>query len=307
MSKITLHDLPQLARSLKLNPEPLESFLFACQLKNCTTATLKCYGERLAYIMRWASEQQKDLHTLTKLDLQRYVTGLIGKVSVATINGRIAAFRTFFRVLLSESFITIDPMADIRKLKQPKMVKEVLTPDDMSRVLAQFDRKTYDGCRNFTMVLLAFDAMVRVSELSSIKVDDLDLQSGMVKVFCKGRERYVAFSPMTAKALHTYLVRFRKGIQGELLFVTKWGSRISYRRVHHIFADQAKKIGLHLHPHLARHSGATQAARSGMSLAVLQQALGHSTLAVTQQYLWMNETDVKKEYVKHSPTTGMRI
>jgi site-specific recombinase XerD len=308
MSKTTLKDLPPLADELGMKGALVESFLFACKLKNLTAKSMQGYGERIAYLMRWAATQGKDLDQLVKHDLQKYVTSLIDRVSVATINGRIAVYKVFFRHLKDEGFIEVNPMAEIRKMKQPKLIKEVLTPADMGKVLAQLDRKTFNGSRDFCMLLLAFDAMVRCNELLSIKVDELDLQTGLLKVFGKGRkERYVAFSPQTAKVLHTYLVRFRKQIPGDLLFCTRDGHPIGQRRVRRIFSNPARKVGLHLYPHMARHSGATQFARSGGSLAILQRALGHSTLAVTERYVHMGDEDILKAYEKHSPAAGIRV
>jgi site-specific recombinase XerD len=308
MPQITLKDLPVLADKLNMGRELLESFLFACKLKNLTAKTLQGYGERIAYLMKWAHLQGKDLGTLTKQDIQRYVTSLIDEVCAVTVNGRIIVYKVFYRHLKDEGFITIDPMTEIRKMKQPRLIKDVLSPDDIGRVLAQLDRKTFNGSRDFCMILLTFDAMLRLAELLAIRTDALDLTTGIIKVYGKGRkERYVAFSPQTAKTLHTFLTRFRKGMPGHLLFCQRDGSPLKYRRVHRIFNNPAEKIGLHLHPHLARHSGATQFARSGGSLAVLQRALGHSTLAVTERYVHMGDEDVLREYVKHSPAANVRI
>lgn len=308
MSKITLKDLPGLAEQLNMNRELVESFLFACKLKNLTAKSMQGYGERIAYLMRWATTEGKDLDQLTKHDLQKYITHLINNVSVATINGRIAVFKVFFRHLKAEGFIEVDPMSGISKLKQPKLIKDVLTPEDMGKVLSQLDRKTFHGCRDFTMILLTFDAMLRLNELLSIRVDQLDLNSGLIKVFGKGRkERHVAFSPMTAKALHTYVTRFRRRINGDLLFCSLDGDRIQYRRAHRIFSNPAVRAGVKLHPHLARHSGATQFARSGGSLAVLQKALGHSTLAVTERYVHLGDRDIVDAYERHSPAASIRV
>ena len=308
MSKITLNDLPALAEELSMNGELVESFLFACKLKNLTAKSMQGYGERIAYLMKWANSQGKDLDALTKHDLQKYITELIDKVAVATINGRIAVFKVFFRHLKDELFIEVDPMSAIKKLKQPRLIKDVLTPDQISKVLGQLDRKNFHGCRDFCMILLTFDAMLRLSELLQIKVEELDLHTGLLKVYGKGRkERYVAFSPTTSKAIHTYLTRFRKRIPGKLLFCSLEGIGIKYRRAHRIFSNPAERAGTKLHPHLARHSGATQFARSGGSLAVLQRALGHSTLAVTERYIHMGDKDILDAYERHSPAANIRV
>ena len=101
---------------------------------------------------------------------------------MATVNGRIAVYKVFYRHLKDEAFIDADPMKGIRKMKQPRLIKNVLTPEDVSLVLDQLDKKTFHGCHDRCMILLTFDAMLRLNELLTIKVDQIDLQSGLLKV-----------------------------------------------------------------------------------------------------------------------------
>ncbi len=309
MPAITLKQLPAYAEQLGMdNTELLESFFFACKLKNCTPKTLSVYGERLSYLVKWAAPQGKELDQITKHDLQSYLTSLIDKVAVITINGRIIVYKVFYHHLKDEGYIETNPMENISKMKEPITIKEVVTPDELSKVLGQFDRRTFHSSRDFCLILLTFDAMLRLNEVLSIKTEQLDLKSGLLKVHGKGnKERFVAFSALTARALHSYLTRFRKNIGGDLLFCTREGKRLQYRQAHRIFEVPAKHVGIHLHPHLARHSGATQFVRSGGSLAVLQRILGHSTLAVTERYVHMNDLDILNAYEQHSPAADVRV
>jgi len=310
MATPTLKTLPLYAEQIGMETSKplLESFFFACRLKNCAPKTMAVYGERLSYLMRFAKARLKSLGELTETDLKAYVAQILDEVCVVTVNGRIQVYKVFYRHLHTEGFIDADPMTAIRKLKQPTIIKDVITPEQLERVLAQINRKYFCGMRNFALILLTFDAMLRVGEALSIRVIDLDLQSGLIKVYGKGRkERFVAFSPATAKILHAYIARFRVKIPGDLLFCTREGNRIAYRQTHRIFSRPAMKIGLRLHPHLARHSGATQFARSGGSLAVLQRALGHSTLAVTERYIHLGDQDIRDAYLKYAPAANIRV
>lgn len=308
MSKINLTDLTKRAGEFGVETGPFESFDLTCKMKNLSFSTIKCYAERLRYLLDWSVDQGIDYRSLSKLDLQHYLTSQIGQVSVATINGRIAVYNVFFKHLVDEHFIEQNPMTGIEKLRQPKIIKDVLTPEDVSKVLRKLNRKCFHGARDFCMILLTFDAMLRVGELLQIKVSQLNLQDGSMKVYGKGRkERFVAFNPIVAKALHQYLIRYRHKVQGELLFCSMNGSPIDYRRAHNIFSKAGKAAGVFLHPHLARHSGATQFARSGGSLAVLQRALGHSTLAVTERYVHLGDQDILDAYQKHSPANDIRV
>lgn len=307
--RITLRTIAQYADSLGLdNRVLLDSFYFRCKLLNCTPKTQSVYGERTAYLLQWAAQHGRDLSTLTKHDMESYLAGLIDSVSAVTVNGRITVYRVLFGHLKREGFIGSDPMAGIAKLKEPKLAKVVITADDLVRVLGTFDRKTYCGCRNFCMVLLAFDAMLRVTELLSIRTNEVDLQGGLILVHGKGRkERYVAFSSQTAKSLHTYITRFRQEIPGDLLFATRDGRRILYHQAYRVFKRAAKKVGVRLHPHLARHSGASAFVIAGGSLAIVQRQLGHSSLAVTQRYIHIGDKDVVEAYKRYSPAANIKL
>lgn len=310
MSAPTLKTLPLYAEQIGMEKSkaPLESFHFACKFKVCTPKTMAVYGERLSYLLRFAKTRSTSLDELTEADLKAYVARILDEVCIVTVNGRIQVYKVFYQHLLTEGFIAVNPMANIRKLKQPKIIRDVITPEQLEQILAQISRKHFCGMRNFTLILLTFDAMLRLNEALSIRVNELDLQSGLLKVCGKGRkERFVAFSPLTTKTLHSYITRFRGKVPGDLLFCTRDGSRIRYRQGYEIFHGPAAKVGLHFHPHLARHSGATQFARSGGSLAVLQRALGHSTLAVTERYIHLGDQDIKDAYERHAPAAGMNI
>lgn len=311
MSHTTLKSLSALADQLGLsvtNKNALDSFYFTCRLRGLSKHTMRGYAERLGYLIRFAHSQNKDLLTLTKADFQKYVSSLIDCVAAITINGRIIVYKVFYKHLRQEGFIDVDPLADIRKMKEPKVIKDVLSTEDYSRILAQLNRRTFNGCRDHAMLLFCFDSLVRLSELLAIRTDQIDLQSGVVKVTGKGgKERVVVFNPQTAKVIHAYLTRFRQDLPGDLLFCMRNGQPITHRRAQRIFAIPAQKIGLHLHPHLARHSGASAFIAGGGSVAILQRALGHASLAITQRYVHLSNQDIVKEYIQHSPAAGIRI
>lgn len=292
----------------KITTTALESFYFRCRLLGCTVKTQSVYAERLGYLLRYAESIEQKLEELTKHDLQRYINTLIDKVSPITTNGRIQAFRVFYGHLLKEGFIEANPTVGIEKVKQPYTTKRVITPEELSRILDQIGKRTFLGSRDRALILLTFDAMLRLGEALSLKTEQVDLRSGVIHVVGKGRkERYVAFSPTTAQLLHTYTTRFRSKVPGDLLFCTRRGGLIGHRYAQRIFSNPARKIGLHLHPHLARHSGATAFVRAGGPLPVLQRALGHSTLRVTERYIHMDDTDLHEAYEQFAPAAGIRV
>ena len=311
MPHFTLKELVSYAEKQNIDQnstDALESFYFCCKMKNLSQKTDVVYGERLFYLLRFCIDRNGQIERLTKADLQDYIKNMIDKVSPATVNGRIAVFKVFYNHLLAEGMISVTPMGDIRKIREPKTIKETLTPEDVAKVLSTFNRRTFIGSRNFCLILLSFDSMLRVSELLSIKTDQLDLKSGLLKVLGKGRkERIIGFSPQTARALFGYVGRYREKIRGELLFCTRAGKELEYGQTHRIFHNAGNKVGLHFYPHLSRASGATQFVRSNGNIAILQKILGHSSLAVTERYIHMTDSDILAAYQSHAPAGGIKI
>jgi site-specific recombinase XerD len=192
-------------------------------------------------------------------------------------------------------------MEKIKLLRTGKKIKPVLSPQDIERILNVFDKKTFTGCRNFTMVYTFYDTMIRLSELCNIELSDLNMIEQNIKVHGKGRkERYVFFGKKLAKYLQLYLYGFRQNIPGEYLFCKSDGNYLPPDQVQHIFRRYSKKVGIHFTPHLLRHSAGTQWIKNHGSPLSLQQLMGHSSFRTTQKYVHLALEDLKKEHVVHS-------
>ncbi len=306
MSNIGFKELVQLADRNKMAGELLESFYFACRTKNLTTSTLNGYAERLSYLVRYGQAINKDIDAITYKDLQHYILSIVDKVSSATVNGRIRVYRLFFNHLKEEGLIDDNPASKLKLIKQEKKIKPVLSSEEMGLLLSKINRKTFHGARNYCMILLTYDSMLRLNEMLSIKFEEINLTEKIVKIHGKGRkDRFVPFSDKTARAIHTYIIKFRKGIKFDYVFPMNNGEKIKYRRAHHIFSQAGKKVALYVYPHLVRHSAASQFARSGGSIAILQKVLGHSSLTVTQRYVHLSTEDMLAAYEKFSPVGSL--
>jgi integrase/recombinase XerD len=308
MPKNFVKQLLEFADDLPVGAELIESFIFACKVKNLTQTTLNCYAERLEYLVKYAKSIGKDLDRITRKDIQSYLMSIMDSVSPDTVNGRIRVFKLFYKNLKDEGLLEENPMEHIRLVKTEHKLKPVLSPDDLSRILSQLDRRHFHGARDYCMILLTYDSMLRVNELLTIKIPDIDLHDRLVKVYGKGRkERYVPFSGKTAKYVHTYLLLHRKQIPGDLLFPMKNGGKITLRRAHRIFSIPGEKAGIYVHPHLVRHSSASQFIRMGGNPSVLQKILGHASLTTTQRYVHLSNQDLNEAYERFSPASVLGI
>jgi site-specific recombinase XerD len=286
----------------KPQSELIENFQFACRLKRLTDLTMRGYNDRLFYLENFGKTLNKSLDTLTQKDIQNYILKMLDTVSSYTINGRIRVYKIFYKHLKNEGLVDYDPMLNIKLVRTEKRIKPVLSTDEMGLILFGCDRKTYCGMRDYCLILLTYDALLRLNEVLSIKLEDINLSTKIVKVHGKGsKDRFCPFSDKTAKSLHTFTLRYRKEIAGTYLFPMHNGAQLTHRRAHAIFKKAGKRVGLYCYPHLCRHSGATEFARAGASIAILSKILGHSTLQVTQKYVHLNVTDMSSAYEKHAP------
>jgi site-specific recombinase XerD len=270
---------------------------------------MDCYFERLGYLFNYLNNQNATLAQLKRSIIQEYILSLKDRVSDETINGRIRVYRKFFNFLITESFwSTENPMKGISLLKTSKRIKPVLSADDLQAVLRGIKTNTFEGNRNLVMILVFWDTMVRLRELLTMKTSDLDLEAGLVKVFGKGRkERMVPMGNRTSKQICKYLIKWRSKYPGDFLFCMRNGEPLEERRCRKIVQETGNKQNIKLYPHLLRHSAATWYANQGGNLAVLQRILGHTSLAVTQNYLHVSVTDMIRSYQNLSPSNQLKL
>lgn len=287
----------------------VDAFVFGCKIRNLAPRTLNVYAERLGYLARHLEKQGIDIEDVTKRDIQNYLMELIGNVADETVNGRIRVYRRFFNYLEEEGlWDKPNPTYKIKLIKVERRIKPVLTPEQIQTALRTLNKKTYEGYRNLTMLMLFWDAMIRKEELITLKLESIDLRAGLLKVYGKGRkERYVPMGARTIKTMHFFLNRWRADIPGDLLFCQRNGKRITSRHCYKIVRHIGENAGIHIYPHLIRHSAATFFIRQGGSPVILQKIMGHTSLNVTQTYLHMSNQDMIDTYSRFSPSNAISV
>ncbi|MGQ9656017.1 MAG: tyrosine-type recombinase/integrase [Thermodesulfobacteriota bacterium] len=235
-----------------------------------------------------------------------YVLAQRGKLAAISIQTYVRALRAFFNWLYREGYTNENRLANLRPPKAPTKVVEVLSPEEIARVLACIDRNTTGGTRDYAIVLLLLDSGLRCSELTGMEVDDVNLEGGYLKVMGKGgKERIVPFGASAQRALLRYLLHFRPepfnpAIQN--FFLTLDGRPLTQNTVKLIFQRIAKRSGVRrLHPHLCRHTFATNYLINGGDVFSLQQILGHTTLEMVRRYVTLASAHVTVQHRKFSP------
>ncbi|MCL0091814.1 tyrosine-type recombinase/integrase [Dehalococcoidales bacterium] len=235
-----------------------------------------------------------------------YVPFTNSKLAPISIQDYIRALRAFFSWLYKEGYTSENRLARLKPPKAPNKVIEILTHEELSRVLGSINPNTSTGARDYAILILLLDTGLRCSELTNFELGDINIEAGYLKVMGKGgKERVVPFGATAQKALLRYFLHFRPesfnpAIQN--FFLTLEGKPLTYEGVRMIFRRIATKSGVkRLHPHLCRHTFATNYLINGGDVFSLQQILGHTTLEMVRRYVALASAHVTVQHRKFSP------
>ncbi len=228
-----------------------------------------------------------------------------GSLSDRTLHCYARSIRAFFNWLVAEEYLDKNPMAKLKPPKLEKRIKQVLTVDEVERLLAHLNPKTFLGSRMYAMVALMYDSGLRAGEVAGLQLPDIVWADYKVKVFGKGKkERLVPFGPATHRALRRYLVlRERFAPDGQdAVFISADGHQVTRDAITHAIKRLGQRVGIpRLHPHLFRHSAALAALLNGASQFDLKRMLGHTQLATTDGYVEQLEQMMGEQHRKFSP------
>ena len=216
--------------------------------------------------------------------------GLWGQASSHTVNNRVRALRAFFNWLYRQGYTECHRL---EKLKVPKVRQkeiETLTDEEIGRIFATMNPCTVLGARNTAIYSLMLDTGLRLSEVVTLKYGDVHLDKRYVKVLGKGdKERIVAFGANCQRALANYANHYRFENEGQVtdaFFLCIDGRCLTPDALRSLTERLSKAAGIpRLHPHLMRHTYATRFLLNGGNVFLLQQSLGHTTLAMVQKYV----------------------
>ena len=226
--------------------------------------------------------------------------------SKTTTARKIASLRTFYRFLYREKVIETNPAMGVHSPKRGKSLPEFLTEDEIDKILLNIKIDSPAGYRNRTILELLYATGMRISELSSLNFEHLNLDENEIKVYGKGaKERIVLVSERARKFLETYIKTVRylifndeKTTDASPVFINKTGYRLQPQSVRRAIKEVVDKIELpkHVTPHVFRHSFATKLLENGADLRIVQELLGHSSISNTQIYTHVSTERLKQSY-----------
>jgi integrase/recombinase XerD len=291
----------------------ISSFLTHVKVeKGLSANTISAYRRDLVKFEGFANKRKLLVETVSRDDLVDFLAGLYrDKLESRTVARQLVTLRNFFRWAQTQEIITEDPSIKLESPKIRKSLPGYLRLDEVEKLLNQPDDRTPLGMRDRAMLEVLYSTGLRVSELVSLRVSDLDTKVGCVRCIGKGdKERIV---PIGRKALamvdkyvceaRSALVRQAKAVNSPTLFVNRRGVSLSRVGVWKILSAYGRKAGLRqaLTPHMLRHSFATHLLERGADLRSVQLMLGHADISTTQIYTHVVEERLKQVYKAHHP------
>jgi len=254
----------------------------------------------------------KKISSLEEVDkriLRDYMSWLMDQgVVKPSIARKLSAIRSFYRYLMREGVISSNPLEKASSPKLDKRLPSFLTVGETVRLLEVPDLAKPQGQRDRALLELLYASGLRVSELVSLDLEQVNLNTNEIRVRGKGsKERMVLIGEPAAQALNTYLGRGRPELLGKkrssAVFLNRYGGRLPARRVQKILGKYANaaNIDKRVHPHLLRHTFATHLLDGGADLRVVQELLGHAQLSSTQIYTHVTQSQARKIYLSAHP------
>jgi len=255
--------------------------------------------------------------SITRDDVGAWVTALRATgAAPRTIERRVACIKSFHRFLVREGITVSHPTASLPLPRIPDRLPDVVSIDDVDRLLSQPFPEGPIGYRDRAMLEVLYGCGVRASELTGLDLRDLDLVQGVLRVFGKGsKERVVPVAGAAAAALGDYLAHGRSFLKTksgarrqdpDAVFLNSRGGRLTRTTVHTMVRSYGGRVGLALHPHTLRHSFATHMLEGGADLRALQEMLGHADISTTQIYTHVDRSHLREEYLSTHPRARLR-
>jgi integrase/recombinase XerD len=288
--------------------EIIEGFLDALWMeRGLAVNTLAAYRADLRHFARWLTSRRTHLLAASRIDLLDFVGDSV-TAPARTMARRLSTLRRFYRHQLREGAIDDDPTARIESPRLGRRLPESLTEAEVDSLLRAPDPGEALGCRDRTMLEVLYATGLRVSELVGLRVDEITLRQGVVRVIGKGsKERLVPLGEEAQSALATFFSGARSEILGarvsDAAFPTRRGTAMSRQAFWQLVRRYALRAGIrkHLSPHTLRHAFATHLLNHGADLRVVQMLLGHSDISTTQIYTHVARERLKQLHAQHHP------
>ena len=282
---------------------------YLTKVKKASLNTISSYMRDIRQFADWLGQSEdKDIEDATQVNISRYLGHLEEESrSAATISRCLASLKNFYGYVVSSGFMEVTPVTDIRIERGEKKLPQILTGHEIELLLSQPACVDAKGYRDKAMLEVMYATGIRVTELISLNIEDVNLDLGIIKCVGAKKTRSIPLYPAALKALSAYINDIRSGMlaypEEKALFVNVNGMRMSRQGFWKVLKHYQDTAGIEkeLTPHTLRHSFAVHLLENGADLGSLQELMGHSDISSTQLYTQMINQKLKSVYEKCHP------
>ena len=277
--------------------------------KSLSDNTVNAYLADIHKLYQFLADEQIHPQDVTLENLETFSATLRDLGIQPRSQARIlSGIRSFYHYLILDDYLEADPSELLESPQVGLHLPEVLTIEEIDNLIESIDLSTKEGQRNRTILETLYSCGLRVSELCNLKISDLYLEEGFIKVEGKGnKQRLIPISPRAIRELQLYFIdrnqfSIKKDYE-DYVFISKRGTNISRIMVFHIIKTLAEAIGLKktISPHTFRHSFATHLLEGGANLRAIQCMLGHESIGTTEIYTHIDKSRLRSEIIEHHP------
>lgn len=285
----------------------IREYLSYCRVeKGLSANSIESYANDLARLDGWADKNGEDLLVLTRTDLREWLIDLSAETLSENSKRRlISAVRGFYKFLMFDGHINNNPAEDLVAPQKGVYLPRFLNQSEIEMLLSVPDTSTEIGLRDRAILELMYASGLRVSEAANVRINDIDLDGGILTTTGKGsKTRRVPVGASAIEWIRSYLaVRRRKeNIEINNMFVNAAGSPIDRQVIYVSITQYAERCGLtSVSPHTLRHSFATHLIQNNADIRSVQQMLGHADISTTQIYTHITSAHLKKNYERFHP------
>ena len=287
----------------------VENFLdFLQKDKKLSDNTLQSYNRDIKLYGNYLENNNLDMLKTDEESIKTYLDSLKenGK-AVSTVSRNLASLRSFYQYLYKTKCVTEDPTVNLESPKIERKPPKILSAEQVELLLEQPKCVDLKGYRDKAMLELVYATGIRVTELISLNIDDINLESGYIKCSNRTKQRVIPIGNLAVTALKDYIDKSRevllKSDEDTALFVNMNGQRLTrqgFWKIIKQYKTQAN-IDVDITPHTLRHSFAVHLLENGAELRAIQEMLGHSDISSTQVYAQIEQNRIKDVYMKTHP------
>ena len=280
--------------------------------RSMAAATIDAYLHDINMLQAFALNSLDNIavENISREHLQLFVQSIHEHDLAAASQARIVSgVKAFFRYLILEKAIEVDPTQLLEAPKLKRTLPDVLSPEEIDLLFTGIDHSTVEGQRNRAILETMYSSGLRVSEVINLEINNLFLDVGFIRVIGKGnKERLVPIGDEAAKYIDIYRSTIRSKVlpkkgHESILYLNRRGARLSRVMVFYIIKDAAQKAGItkNIHPHTLRHSFATHLVEGGADLRAVQEMMGHESITTTEIYTHLDRKFLRETLEKYHP------